>query len=108
MHLTGDFMAVRVPALYLFQQVHESKMTGQAAPARVALLFLQHGGKDMSKAVSDGGLVTVSEGPLVMAGQRCSLHVAGQPARFWSVLLSRKKASTECGTVLLDDFMGRC
>ena len=66
--------------------------------------------RDISKAVSETGPVTISEGPLVMAGQRCSLHIAGQPdcARFWSVLPSRKKASMECGTVLLNDFMERC
>lgn len=40
-------------------------------------------------SVSEVGLVTILEGLLVMAGQRCSLHIAEQPdcARFWSVLL---------------------
>lgn len=39
-------MAVHTSGLHLFQGVHESKMTRQAAPAKVALLFVQHGGKD--------------------------------------------------------------
>lgn len=48
---------------------------------------------EILKAVCEAGLVTVLEGPLVMARQRCSLHVAGQPdyARFWFVLLSQRK-----------------
>lgn len=39
-------MAVHAPDLHLFQGVCESKMTGQAASARTALLFVQRGGKD--------------------------------------------------------------
>lgn len=108
-------MAVHAPGMHLFQGVHESKMTGQAAPARVVLRFLKQGGKDSAcqrhlKAVSEAGLVAISEESLVMAGQRCSLHIAGQPdcARFWSVLPRRKKVSTECWAVLLHDFMERC
>lgn len=51
---------------------------------------------EILKAVSEAGLVAVLEGPLVMARQRCSPHVAGQPdcARFWSVLLSQKEKSS--------------
>lgn len=62
------------------------------------------------KAVSEAGLVTVLEGPLVMAGQRCSLHVAGQPdcARFWSVLLSQKEKSSGWGMAFLHEFIERC
>lgn len=97
MPLTSDFMALHSPVLHLFQGVHESKTTRKAV-----LLFLQCGGKDssmseISKAVSEVGLVTILEGPLVMTGQRCSLHIAGQLdcARFWSVLLSQKEKSTE-------------
>jgi len=108
-------MAVHAPVLHLYQGVHESKMTTQVAPARVVLLFLQCASKDLVcwrhlKSISEAGLVTISEGPLVMAGQSRSLHLAGQPdcARFWSVLLSQKKASMECGTALLDDFMESC
>lgn len=54
------------------------------------------GMSEILKAVFEAGLVTTLEGPLVMARQRCSLHVAGQPdcARFWSVLLSQKEKSS--------------
>lgn len=110
MHLTNDFVALYSPVLHLFQRVHESKTSRQAV-----LLFLQCGGKglgmsEISEAVSEAGLVTVLEGPLFMAGQRCSLHIAGQPdcSRFWSVLLSQKEKSTGRGMVFSYDFIEKC
>lgn len=57
---------------------------------------------EILKALSEAGLVTILEGPLVMTRQRCSLHVPGQPdcASFGLSFWVRKELRVRDGVIV--------